>query len=64
MTESTIVRENLMKREGYTPYCGAFKCSFDSPRTVFDGSQFKCKCGWVSQFPPDFITRYKSKWNL
>ncbi len=61
--ETTIVRENLMTREGYTPYCGNMeKCSM--PRTFFNGKQFQCPyCGWVSSFPEDFIKRYKEKWN-
>lgn len=71
MTETTIVRENLMTEEGYTGYCGDEYCkprtpySTDRwPRTVWTGEQFKCpKCGWVSQYPKDFIDRYKEKWN-
>ena len=27
-----------------------------------DKKQFTCKCGWVSQFPNDFIDRYVKKW--
>lgn len=69
MKEETIVRENLMTREGYTGYCGnnisrheAGGC--DNPRTLWNGEQFACpKCGWVSQFPDDFIKRYKERWN-
>lgn len=61
----STVRENLMNRAGYSPYCGgAFdnkSCSM--PRTVWTGEQFKCReCGWVSQFPADFIAEYKAKW--
>lgn len=53
MAEETIVRENLMTREGYSPYC--LQCSV-MPRTFFNGEQFQCpNCGWVSQFPEDFI---------
>jgi hypothetical protein len=62
-TEETIVRRNLMECENYTPYCGSYNCS-TTPRTQFDGNQFKCNCcGWVSEFPVEFITRYKQKWN-
>lgn len=65
MIESTIVRENLMTRPGYTPYCGVVDGSCRMPRTYFNGSQFVCPdCGWVSQFPEDFIKRYKEKWSL
>ena len=58
----SIVRENLMTRPGYTPYCGNGHCSM--PRTNWTGEQFKCPyCGWVSQFPADFIAEYKAKWH-
>lgn len=67
--EKTIVRENLMTQEGYTPYCGnnppinIRQCSM--PRTFFNGEQFVCPCcGWISTFPKDFIDRYKSKWSI
>ena len=68
MTEETIVRENLMTQEGYTGYCGnnisrQEKGGCDNPRTKWNGEQFVCpKCGWVSQFPADFIIRYKERW--
>lgn len=32
MKEITIVRENLMTREGYSPYCGNNNCVFRGPR--------------------------------
>jgi predicted RNA-binding Zn-ribbon protein involved in translation (DUF1610 family) len=70
MTEETIVRENLMTQQYYTGYCGnnlprnAWG-GCDNPRTRFNGEQFVCpKCGWVSQYPADFIAKYKAKWNL
>lgn len=65
MTELTIVRENLMTIEGYSGYCGAMeKCTKGMPRTRWDKEreQFVCSCGWVSQYPKDFIERYKAKW--
>lgn len=62
--EVTIVRQNLMEQPGYTPYCGADTCKEHWPRTTFNGQQFKCKCGWQSFFPEDFIERYKIKWNI
>ena len=59
----SIVRENLMKEKGYSPYCGAM-CK-QMPRTHFDGEQFVCPhCGWRSEFPADFIAAYKEKWGL
>lgn len=70
MSEINIVRDNLMNEPGYSPYCGDQQCrprtqhSPDRwPRTKFDGEQFVCpKCGWRSEFPADFIDRYKTKW--
>lgn len=71
MKELTIVRENLMNEEGYSGYCGnnisRYKvggCS--NPRTKWNPllNQFVCsECGWTSQYPNDFINRYKEKWN-
>lgn len=55
----SVVRRNLMEQEGYSPYCGNDKCGHVWPRTKFDGDQFRCRCGWVSQFPDDFIAEYK-----
>lgn len=71
MTEISIVRENLMTEEGYTGYCGSNISAFErggcnNPRTQWIPklNQFKCpNCGWTSQFPKDFIERYKLKWS-
>lgn len=60
----SLIRDNLMTREGYSPYCGNEKCYAMWPRTTFDGEQFKCRCGWRSQFPADFIAEYKAKWKI
>ncbi len=58
----SIVRENLMNKPGYTPYCGNERCP-DMPRTRFDGEQFVCPCcGWRSSFEEEFIDAYKAKW--
>ena len=58
------VRDNLMSIKDYSPYCGSIVCK-STPRTVFDGKQFKCpNCGWRSNFPHLFIILYKSKWNI
>ena len=60
----SIVRNNLMTRKGYSPYCGNPKCSI-MPRTTFNGNQFTCSCcGWVSEFDEEFIKTYKTKWSL
>lgn len=71
MNEISIVRENLMTVPNYIPYCGDMdKPSYavggcDNPRADFNGKQFVCsKCKRTSEFPTDFIDRYKSKWNL
>jgi hypothetical protein len=56
------VRENLMSREGYTPYCGKDRCSFGWPRTTWYHGQFECMCGWRSEFPAEFVEQYKAKW--
>lgn len=59
----SLVRENLMSREGYSPYCGGENCRI-MPRTIWNGEQFEChSCGWKSQFPADFIAEYKAKWH-
>ena len=57
-----IVRDNLMARSGYKPYCGG-DCRA-MPRAQFDGEQFKCECGWRSQFSADFIAEYKARWGI
>ena len=59
----SIVRDNLMTRKGYSPYCGNQKC-YTAPRTKFNGSQFECpRCGWKSSFEEVFIKDYKAKWS-
>lgn len=57
----SIVRENLMSRPGYTPYCGADHCPYRMPRTKFTGTQFQCKCGWRTSFEPEFIEQYRQR---
>lgn len=65
MQEFSIVRQNLMDSKDYRPYCGNNKCTGNNPRTQFLGEQFHCPiCGWISQFPKDFIQKYKEKYNL
>ena len=60
----SIVRDNLMNRPGYSPYCGLLACRFGMPRSSWDGGQFKCLCGWRSNLPDDFIAEYKAKWGI
>lgn len=60
----SIIRDNLMNREGYSPYCGNMDCTRGWPRTTFDGYQFNCGCGWRSDFERGFILQYKQKWGL
>ncbi len=55
----STVRTNLLTRKGYTPYCGSPTCIHRGPRTKFNGTQFECECGWKSNFPASFITKYK-----
>lgn len=68
--EESLIRNNLMTRPGYTPYCGNNisrheKGGCDNPKTIFKDDQFHCIiCGWVSEFPKDFITRYKEHWGI
>ena len=60
----SLIRDNLMTREGYSPYCGNDDC-MTCPRTIFNGEQFICPhCGWVSKLPADFIAEYKAKWKI
>lgn len=58
----SIVRENLMTREGYSPYCGDMNCRAGMPRTRFVNGQFQCACGWRSGFEAEFIDAYQAKW--
>lgn len=48
-----------MKRPGYKPYCGETRC-FN--RLMWDGTQFKCCCGYRTEFPEDFLAIYKERW--
>lgn len=61
----SLIKNNLMTRDGYSPYCGAEHCFGHWPRSIFNGEQFACPhCDWVSRFPESFIQEYKTKWNL
>lgn len=72
----SIVRNNLMKRPGYAPYCGGFVrtgsgdsdfretiCVPSLRRMRWDGNQFVCACGSRTEFPDDFIAGYKARWH-
>lgn len=58
----SLIRDNLMTREGYTPYCGNDSCSHGTPRTHYIQKQFQCGCGWRSGFDIEFIRQYETKW--
>jgi hypothetical protein len=58
----SLIRENLMTRPGYSPYCGSEQCTYRMPRTHFKRGQFECYCGWRSSFDPEFIAAYEAKW--
>ena len=73
MKEETIVRQNMMDNINYRPYCGSVfplhpnykSCS--SPRTIWSSgrNQMLCpECKWASEFPREFIDRYKTKHDL
>jgi len=55
----SIVRSNMMQDVNYRGYCGNNSCKV-MPRTIRHVDQNKCpSCGWVSQYPDDFVARYK-----
>lgn len=66
----STVRTNMMNDQYYSGYCGNSwteqkRLHCDMPRTRWNPhlKQFYCpKCGWVSQYPEDFIKRYKAQW--
>ncbi len=62
--EESIIRENLINQKDYKPYCGSVRCVYRMPRALWDPAkkQFTCSCGWISEFPDDFIDRYIKKW--
>lgn len=59
--EETTVRENMMLREEYRPYCPSNgRCSM--PRV---DRNFRCpECRAECQFDPEFFKRYKAHHNL
>ena len=54
----SIVRNNLMKRPGYAPYCGETRCF---SRTRWNGAQFRCGCGYRTEFPETFLALYRAR---
>lgn len=58
----SIVRSNLMHWKDYTPYCGSTCIS--RTKWIIELNQFKCPtCNFITEFPKEFIDRYKEKWN-
>lgn len=58
----SIVRNNLMSKPFYKPYCGSNHCSGMNPRMVFSKDQFECAaCGSRTSFEAEFIEEYKIK---
>lgn len=67
----SLVRNNLMKRPGYAPYCVAMRKVDEGyvetrclmPRMRWDGDQFACFCGCRTEFDAKFIAIYKARWH-
>lgn len=71
----STVRDNLMKRPGYAPYCMGMvrddsergfretACTSRFRRMRWDGEQFACPCGSRTEFPEDFMELYKARWH-
>jgi len=58
----SIVRQNLMTREGYSPYCAEVRC-FRRARFNPDRGQFGCPVhSFETSFEPEFIEEYRKKW--
>ena len=69
----SIVRSNMIRCRTYTPYCGDARTKKDGnlvcsgPRTYWSKvhNQMKCpECAWITEFPDDFIARYKEAHNI
>lgn len=64
LVKDSIVRHNLLIRDGYAPYCGNGTCMNRVSYNMNTGLA-KCQCGWESsKLPPDFINLYKRVWGL
>ena len=58
----SIVRNNLMKRPRYAPYC---MCCSALRRMIWTGEQFICPVTRSeTEFPAEFIAEYKARWAL
>lgn len=56
---SSVVRNNLMSKSGYRPYCGNDSCK-SMLRTVFYKGQFHCGiCLWHSTYEETFIATWQ-----
>lgn len=66
LNQNSVVRHNLMNERGYRPYCGVYNCKCGMPRTRWNSKkeQFVCQCGFVTEFPKEFILEYKKRWNI
>ena len=61
--EFSQVRTNMMEDRHYTPYC--IPCTGLQRFGPFDGEQMTCpKCGDRTEFPIEFINRFKAKHNI
>lgn len=61
LCNGSTVRKNLLTVPGYAPYCGNMDNDCNTmERATWDvnARQFRCKCGWVSELPPEFVTEY------
>lgn len=62
---NSIVRNNLMTRPNYSPYCGGLGECDSMPRTDYVDGQFECPvCHWRSSFPEAFMKIYRAHWSL
>lgn len=64
LVEKSIVRHNLLTRDGYAPYCGSVSCMNRVPYNMTTGVA-TCSCGWVSlKLPTEFINLFNRVWGL
>ncbi len=53
------LEKTLLTHKCESPPCEAKDCRFSWPRTAFDGEQFKCLCGWRTNYSKEFIEKWK-----
>lgn len=64
LVENSIVRHNLLIRDGYAPYCGNGSCMNRVPYNMVTGIAI-CSCGWTSPaLTKEFIDLYNQVWGL